>query len=193
MTRRHLASATLVAALTLSVLPGAAAAQDTVEPADEDASARSISGTISYQEGVWYITPDQGDPIALSFGPAWFNDLGALFGFSDGDEVTVEGNVRDGMPNETASDTAKDKAVKDPVVKIKREKGKPPWTGGPKDVGEAHPGYEGWSNGQAEKAEKAPPGQAKRAEKASKVPPGQAKKGATTRKVPPGQAKKADD
>ena len=52
MTRRHLASAILAAALMLSVLPGAAAAQDTVEPADEDTSARSISGTISYQEGV---------------------------------------------------------------------------------------------------------------------------------------------
>lgn len=193
MRRRHFAATALVAALTLSLLPGAAMAQEAVAPSNEDVSDKSVSGIISETDGVWYITPADSDPIALSFGPSWFNDLGALFGFYVGDDVTVEGNVRDGKPNENASDTAKDKAAKDPIVKIKREKGKPLWTGGPKEVREVHPGYDGWSKGQAAKAEKASPGQAKKAEKASKVPSGQAKKGATTRKVPPGQAKKGED
>jgi hypothetical protein len=179
MTRRILTSATLVTALAFSALPAAAAAQDAVEPADETRADKSVTGTITELDGTWYVTPVGGDPIELSFGPSWFKDLSALFGLSDGDaDITIGGNLRDGMPNENASETAKEQAAKEPVLKIKirtvndhkRTKGKPVWAGGPKVVGEAHPGFEGWSKGQADKAPKP--------EKAAKVPPGQAKKAA---------------
>ena len=182
MTRRHLAAATLVAALALSGLPGLAGAQD-AEPADEAASDKTVSGELSVVDGLWYVTPDGGEPIALRFGPSWFNDLYALFGLSAGEDVTIGGNVRGGEPNENAAD-----AAKDPVVRIltvddqKRTKGKPPWAGGPKELGDAHPGFEGWSKGQAKKAQNA-----------TKVPPGQARKADPDAWVPPGQARKAED
>lgn len=156
MTKRSITSATLVAALALSGLAGATAAQDEVV---EDEPSASITGELSFIDGVWSLTPVDGEPIELSFGPSWFTDLEALFGVSEG-EVTVAGNVRDGMPNENASDVAKEKAAKPAVVKVrtvndqKRAKGKPPWAGGPKVVGEAHPGHQGWSKGQADKPAK---------------------------------------
>ncbi len=161
MTRRTFGSATLAAVLAISVLPGAAAAQDSADPVDENKPDKSVTGTITEVDGAWYITPDGGEPIALSFGPAWFNDLYELFGLSNDDgDVTIGGNLRDGMPNEHASDVAKEAAAKAPKIKVlavneqKREKGKPAWAGGPKDD--------------------MPPGQAKKA--ADDMPPGQAKK-----------------
>lgn len=174
MTRRILASATLAGALALSVLPGATVAQDTAESADENTPDKSVTGTITEVDGVWYVTPDGGEAIALSFGPSWFNDLYALFGLS-GDEagVTVGGNLRDGMPDENASDAATEAAAKHPQIKVltvndqRRDKGKPPWAGGPTG--------------------KVPPGQAKKAD--GDVPYGQAKK--ADGKVPYGQAMKA--
>ncbi|MEA2026929.1 MAG: hypothetical protein U9O18_09600 [Chloroflexota bacterium] len=157
MTRRTLASAALIASLATSGLAGAALAQDVAEPVDVEANPKTITGTIEMVEGVWYLTPEGGDPIELSFGPSWFSDLGLLFpdGIPVGD-VTIGGNLRDGMPNENASETAMDHATKDPVFKMKRAKGKPPWAGGPKneELGEMHPGFEGWSKGQADKPPK---------------------------------------
>jgi|GEM_PF-6189566 len=164
MTKRILASATLTATLALSGLAGAAFAQDTVEPADEATNGKTTTGTITMVDGVWYLTPTGGgEPIELSFGPSWFSDLAALYPDLPEGEVIVGGNLRGSMPNENASEMAMEKAVKDPLIKIntingqKRAKGKPPWAGGPKDVGEAHPGYEGWSRGQAEKEANKPP------------------------------------
>ena len=189
MTRRAFASATLVAALALSVLPGAAAAQDAAEPADDDKPDKSITGSIIQNpvDGIWYLTPVDGDPIELEFGPSWFNDLTAFFElFDSGTDgvVTIGGNVRDGMPNENASDTAKAAAEKDPKVRIltvgdqRREEGKPPWAGGPK--GNIPPGQAKKDNGNV------PPGQAKKDN--GNIPPGQAKK--DNGNIPPGQAKK---
>jgi len=161
MTRRTIASAALIASLATSGLAGAAFAQDVAEPVDVEANSKTITGTIEMVEGVWYLTPEGGEPIELSFGPSWFSDLGLLFpdGIPVGD-VTIGGNLRDGMPNENASDTAMENAVsKLKILTIdgeKRAKGKPPWAGGPKNegLGEMHPGFEGWSKGQADKPSK---------------------------------------
>jgi hypothetical protein len=61
--------------------------------------------------------------------------------------------------DEHASDTAQERAADKPKLKVKsvdgtslRTKGKPPWAGGPKVIGEVHPGYSGRSKGQAAKA-----------------------------------------
>jgi len=172
MTRRILAAVPLAAALVLSALP--AVAQEEVAPADEVEPSKTVTGTITEgEDGVWYLTPDGGDAIELQFGPSWFHELTALFDLFDGQtDVTIGGNLRDGMPNENASDRAKEVAAKEPRIRIKtvnderRDQGKPPWAGGPKG--------------------NVPPGQAKKA--AGNVPPGQAKK--ATGNVPPGQAKK---
>ncbi len=83
MTRRILAAVPLAAALALSALP--AAAQDEVTPADEVEPSKSVTGTITEgEDGVWYLTPEGGDPIELQFGPSWFHDLTALFDLFDG-------------------------------------------------------------------------------------------------------------
>ncbi len=162
MTRMILAAVPLAAALALSALP--AAAQDEVTPADEVEPAKSVIGTLTEgEDGAWYLMPEDGDPIELQFGPSWFHELTALFDLFDGQaDVTIGGNLRDGMPNENASERAKEVAAKEPKIRIKtvnderRDQGKPPWAGGPKG--------------------NVPPGQAKKA--ADNVPPGQAKKAA---------------
>jgi len=168
MVRRTFASASLVAALVFSALPGAAAAQDIAEPADDDKPVKSVTGTITKgDDGIWYLTPDEAKPderIELNFGPSWFNDLDAFLElFESGtDGVTIGGNLRDGMPNENASDVAKAAAAKDPKIRIltvndQKREGKPPWAGGPKG--------------------NVPPGQAKKA--TGNIPPGQVKKAAS--------------
>lgn len=66
----------------------------------------------------------------------------------------MSGEVDDGTPDARADDRANaDGApsfdaftVNDTVI---RTPGKPPWAGGPAVVGESHPGYAGWSRGQA--------------------------------------------
>ena len=101
-----------------------------------------------------------GTQIALEYGPSWFwgplNPLAALIGAS----VEVAGHVAADGPDEHASDRAQERAADKPKLKVEsvdetplRVKGKPPWAGGPKVVGEAHPGFSGWSKGQAAKAE----------------------------------------
>jgi hypothetical protein len=167
MHRRAITVASLTAVLALGGTGVTALAQDDAQegPVTETA-AGAFNGTIVTMEDeagrtVYYLDLD-GTLVELRFGPAWFLDLAALFGLADGDEVEIGGHLRDGVPNENASDVAKERAARDPVLRIKsvggetRPKGKPAWAGGPKVQGEAHPGYEGWSKGQDKKAEKAP-------------------------------------
>jgi len=96
----------------------------------------------------------------LSVGPPWFwgtkNPLEPYVGKS----VSVTGRMETDPPSTKANGKAKNAdgpefevyAVNGTTV---RAEGKPPWAGGPKVVGERHPGYAGWSNGKADKADKA--------------------------------------
>ena len=98
--------------------------------------------------------------IELSVGPPWFwgtkNPLEPFVGKS----VTVTGRTDTGRPSTKANGKAKNADGPEFEVytvngsKVRAE-GKPPWAGGPKAVGERHPGYAGWSNGKADKADKA--------------------------------------
>jgi hypothetical protein len=78
-----------------------------------------------------------GKTYDLSAGPPWFwgdkNPLNAYVGKS----VTVAGNS-EGGGTEVDVETVDGKAIRDP--------GKPPWAGGPKAVGPAHPGYKAWKD-----------------------------------------------
>ncbi len=187
MDRRVIATASLVAALSLGSLAVGASAQEPAEKADLAATSKSVTGLVT--EGTnadgqttYYLTPEGGEPIELSYGPAWLWGLASPLQQLVGTEVTVVGQLRDGVPNDNASEMAQAQADASPVLHVRsivglelRENGKPPWAGGPKVVGEAHPGYEGWSEGQAEKAadkaaraaEKAADAEAKAAEKAA--------------------------
>ncbi len=158
-TRTIITTAAVSAALALGSLAGTVFAQDEVEPVDEAKPDKSVTGTFDKQtteDGrvVYVLTTDEG-VIELSYGPSWF--VGSLDDLI-GTDVTIGGNLRDGMPNENASDTAMENAAsKLKILTIngeKRAKGKPPWAGGPKneELGEMHPGFEGWSKGQEAKA-----------------------------------------
>ena len=162
MTARRIAPTTaLTAALALGALAVPVAAQP---PDDAAAPERTSSGqvlTVTDESGKtsYVLQLADGTQLALSFGPSWFwgplNPLEALVGTT----VEVTGNVAADGPDEHASATAQERAADKPKFKVKavdgtplREQGKPPWAGGPKVVGAAHPGYEGWSKGQANKA-----------------------------------------
>jgi hypothetical protein len=183
MTRRILASMTLVAALAFSVLPAAVAAQDAADPTDEDKPDKTLAGKVVSEvnedgQVVYSLDIAGYGLVRLNFGPSWFGGPLSPFYALVGTTITIGGNVRDAMPNENASETAREN--KDPQVRVltisdqKRTGGKPPWAGGPKDVGETHPGFEGWSQSQADKEPK--PDKAAKPDKVAKVPPGQAKK-----------------
>jgi hypothetical protein len=162
--RRIITTASLSALLALGSLPGVIVAQDP-EPQDEPTDTRTTMGTIVavVEDGrtVYYLDAGDGSElILLMYGPSWFwGPLNPLDGLV-GQEITVGGQLRDGMPNEHASDTAKEQAAKTPKIKVRsiggeKRKGKPAWAGGPEAVGESHPGHAGWSKGQAAKAAKA--------------------------------------
>jgi len=98
--------------------------------------------------------------VELSAGPPWFwgtkNPLEPFVGKT----VTVTGRTETGRPAAKANGKAGD--ADGPEFEVYtvngttvRAEGKPPWAGGPKVVGERHPGYAGWSNGKADKADKA--------------------------------------
>lgn len=161
MTKRSVTAATLSAALALGGIASAAVAQDEPEttPADESAPGVTTGIVVEMDDG-YYLDVD-GTLIKLEFGPSWFDDLAAVFGdlFDEagelvGDEVEIQGQVRNG-PNEHASDVAKAKVV--PKLRIKsvngnkRSKGKPAWAGGPQVAGDAHPGFAGRAKGQSKK------------------------------------------
>jgi hypothetical protein len=71
--------------------------------------------------------------------------------------VTVTGELDDGTPPANANPANRaDGAPSFDVFTVNgetiRAAGKPPWAGGPAVVGESHPGYGGWSRGQAARA-----------------------------------------
>ena len=180
MNKRSTGAAALGALLAISSTAAVAAAQEP-DPVDESSAVAGTTGVleiVTNEDGqaVWYLNVE-GELIKLSFGPAWFNDLTALFGANEGDEVTVDGNVRSMSPNEHASEVALEKAGQ--TLKVKtvdgegRDKGKPAWAGGPTEQLESHPGFQGWSKGQANKqaaqAAKAERDTVKAAKKAAKA------------------------
>ena len=187
MTKRAIAGAMLIATLSLTSLAAGTAAQEPAEEADPAATSKSAVGVVSLGTSadgrtVYYLTPDGGDPIRLSFGPPWFWGEASPLDSMVGMTVTVIGQLRDGVPNENADEMALEQADAAPRMHVRsvdgtalREPGRPPWAGGPKEVGEIHPGFEGWSEGQAEReadqaaraAEKAANAEAKAAEKAA--------------------------
>lgn len=182
--RRTSSAAALSALLALAGTAAIASANDE-EPVDEATTAHGITGELVVVEedgrSVYYLQVGE-ELIALSFGPSWFTDLAAMFGLESADgEVELDGNLREMSPNENASDTAKAKAGKTLKVKTlngeSRPKGKPAWAGGPKEHGEAHPGYEGRSNGQANK-EAAKANKAAKAERKATKAAAKAGKGA---------------
>jgi len=154
MHKRFLA-ASLIAALAVSTTGMVASGQD-AEPQVE-----SLTGTVIAvvdTEGVteYFLELADGTQVKLDMGPAWFWTSGGPLAGLVGQEVTLGGHLSDGVPNENASDVAKEHATGEEAFDVHFINGeplwitsRPPWAGGPAVVGETHPGFEGWSMGQA--------------------------------------------
>jgi hypothetical protein len=100
-------------------------------------SLRGTVRTSTDEEGRTSYTLDvDGTTYELSAGPAWFWGQAHPLAGHVGDQVEVVGQVRDGS-NEIDVESVDGVALREP--------GKPPWAGGPKRVGERHPGWKAWS------------------------------------------------
>ena len=154
MHKRFIA-ATLIAALSVSTTGMVVMGQD-AEPQVE-----SLTGTVVAvvdADGVteFFLELADGTQIKLDMGPSWFWTDGGPLAALVGQEVTVGGHLSDGVPNENASDVAKSHASGEEAFDVHFingeplwTTGRPPWAGGPAVVGEIHPGFAGWSKGQA--------------------------------------------
>ena len=153
--------------------PAAAAAlHQTDTDSDDDAALETRTGTIQRIEDAegedgnvaYELTSDAGT-IRLDVGPPWFwGDDNPLEPYV-GTEVDVAGRVDDGTPSEHANQRARENAerrgAQEPSFEVFsvdgnviREPGKPPWAGGPKVVGDRHPGFgHGQGNGSDEDAD----------------------------------------
>lgn len=155
MIRRTLSGATLVALLALSGLA------TVVADWDEQGELVSITGTVVVVDGgdgapTYHLELADGALVKLEVGPPWYwGDDHPLASYV-GDSVALEGHHSDCVPAERAADIARERAVADPVFKVRTIDGTalwttltPPWSGGPAVVGESHPGFRGWSWGQS--------------------------------------------
>ena len=166
MKTRMIAAAALTVALALGGIVGAVSAQESAEEPDaaeqaepvapqEEAVAETLTGTIVLQENelgrmAYFLDRGDGQLVELRLGPAWFwgelNPLHVL--------AATQASIGARLPDDRADEAA--------VLNIRtingveRATGKPLWAGGPRVQGEVHPGYEGWSHGQANKAANKP-------------------------------------
>ncbi len=159
-----LSPASPAAQSTPAPTPKAAAtpvAPKTTETPDTEPAPATLKGVLTTG------TDADGDPAyfigatRIGVGPPWFwGDKNPLAPYV-GKTVTLTGHMDEGKPAST-NPNGKAKAAEGPEFEVYtvngttvRAPGKPPWAGGPKVVGEKHPGYKGWSQGQAGK-DKAP-------------------------------------
>lgn len=160
MNRRKLILPLATAGIASILIVGAVAGQD---PEDEtDAQVPSVETRQGIVEAVTdvdgdveYQLTDATGTIELSVGPPWFwGENHPLDGVTG--DVTATGELDRGAPPAHANANAADRADGEPSFDVFtlngeefRAAGKPPWAGGPAVVGESHPGYAGWSRGQA--------------------------------------------
>ena len=98
----------------------------------------TVQSTVDGDGRTAYTLSAAGKTWTLSAGPRWFwgnkNPLAAFVGKS----VTIAGTTHDGDADLDVS-TVDGTAI--------RERGKPPWAGGPWVVGKNHPGWKAWMAG----------------------------------------------
>jgi len=120
--------------------------------------AKTLTGTV--EKGTdgkgrsSYSITTAGTAWQLSAGPPWFWGDNNPFEAFVGKSVTLTGTYHEGETSLTV-DTIDGKAL--------RAEGKPPWAGGPKIVGERHPGWKGDDHPGQGQGRGAAPGQLKKA------------------------------
>ena len=99
----------------------------------------TVSGTVvaetDEQDRTRYTLTAGGRTYELSAGPRWFWGDDHPLRASVGDEVEITGEIAEGS-DEIDVETVDGERL--------RAEGKPPWAGGPKVVGEQHPGWNAW-------------------------------------------------
>lgn len=149
-----LATAGIASILVVGAVAGQDPEDETEEPTPSVGTREGTVEAVTDADGdVEYELTDESGTIKLSVGPPWFwGDAHPLKGVSG--EVTVTGELDDGTPPTHAN--ARNRGDGEPSFDVFtlngdeiRASGKPPWAGGPAVVGESHPGYAGWSKGQA--------------------------------------------
>ena len=111
-------------------------------PVENPVELTGTVGTRTNAEGeTEYTLTVNGTVLKLEAGPPWFfGDNHPLAPFV-GTSVTVQGEQAEG------SDSVDAHVVDGTVI---REPGRPPWAGGPKEVGEIHPGWKDWKAAKGE-------------------------------------------
>ena len=94
-------------------------------------------------ENIFKLEDDTGS-INMSLGPRWF----ATHELQVGSTVQVMGEVDRGKDGSKPAELDANSVTQQggAVLEIRPATGKPPWAGGPKIVGEKHPGYRGTKN-----------------------------------------------
>ncbi len=164
--RERYARLATVASLVLVAFVAASLARDSgglaeaqvaanVDEAPVELTGPVSAGTDSDGDKEYKITVE-GKAIQLDAGPRWFyGDDYPLAPFV-GKTVTVKGKQGSGPKPKQARNARKAKGSEVDVLSVTsggkttkvRSSSRPAWAGGPKAVGEKHPGYEGWSRGQ---------------------------------------------
>jgi hypothetical protein len=144
MTRRPAILVAALALLAITVALPAIGAEPETPPGQEKQAEKGPKVDVTLRGTIVQATDEKGRPTftltsggttwELSAGPKWFyGDNSPLKAFA-GQSVEVAGSHREG-----STDVSVDTVNGEPI----RAAGKPPWAGGPKVVGEAHPGWKG--------------------------------------------------
>lgn len=159
MTRRGPVIAALIALLAIAVaVPALAAQPEKAAKQKVEKTPITLTGTVEASTDAngrtTYTLTSGGTTYTLEAGPAWFFGDSHPLKAHVGKRVTVEGGVAAGS-TEVDVQTVDGTALREP--------GKPPWAGGWKSVGSAHPG---WSQTKADRFKAKfgdcfPPGQCK--------------------------------
>lgn len=94
-----------------------------------------VTATTDEDGRTTYTVSADGTTYELGAGPAWFWGADHPLGGHVGKRVEIAGDIREGS-DEIDVETVDGVALREP--------GKPPWAGGPKVVGERHPGWKPW-------------------------------------------------
>ncbi len=148
--RRRLAMVLTAAAVAVAVaVPVIASAAQPSEPPGQTKPEKSPKGPkvdVTVRGTLAESTDEQGRPTftitasgrtwEISAGPKWWYGQDSPLKAFVGKTITVTGSHREGQLDVSA-DTVDGKEL--------RAAGRPPWAGGPRAVGERHPGWKGWS------------------------------------------------
>ncbi len=110
------------------------------EPKQQTEATGQVGSTRDDDGETEYNLSTNGGTIELDAGPPWFHGDDHPLRLYVGDNVTVTGESGTNRAGEPEIDVFS-VTTSDGQTEQIRSEGKPPWAGGPKEVGPKHPGY----------------------------------------------------